>query len=216
MDLLHTAHIPPGDGPLPTVLALHGWGASAHDLLGLAPLFPGVLFLCPQGKIELEIGPGAKGYGWFPLVPDQPPEPRAFLKASSDLRTFVSEAIERYPVDRRRFVVLGFSQGGVMGYELALRAPERFRGLIALSSWLPDLLAANLPRTGEHRDFPVLVIHGTEDPLIEVDRARESRRALDRFEVDLTYREFTMGHEIRPDALRLIADWLRDNVSPPP
>ena len=212
MDLLHTAHVPPGDGPFPTVIALHGWGASAHDLLSLAPLYPGILFLCPQGETELEIGPGMKGYGWFPLEPGQPPDPRAFLKASSQLRTFVDQAAERYPVDRRRLVILGFSQGAVMGYDLALRRPERFRGLIALSSWLPEILASNLPQTDGQQGFPVLVVHGTEDLQVEVDRARESCRTLERFGVDLTYREFAMGHEIRPEALRAIADWLRANV----
>ena len=35
MDLLHTVHVPSGAGPFPTILALHGWGANAHDLLGL-------------------------------------------------------------------------------------------------------------------------------------------------------------------------------------
>lgn len=212
MNLLHTAHVPPGDGPFPTVLALHGWGASAQDLLGLAPLFPGTLFLCPQGETELAIGPGVKGYGWFPLVPGQPPDPRAFLEASRRLRTFVDQVAERYPVDRRRLVVLGFSQGALMGYDLALRRPGDFRGLVALSSWLPDLLASNLPQLAAQRGFPVLVIHGTEDPQVEVERARESRRTLERFGVDLTYREFAMGHEIRPEALRAIADWLRTQV----
>jgi len=36
MELLHTAHGPAGDGPFPTIVALHGWGASAHDLLGFS------------------------------------------------------------------------------------------------------------------------------------------------------------------------------------
>jgi len=215
MDLLHTAHVPPGDGPFPTLVALHGWGASAHDLLGLAPLFPGTLVLCPQGQTELEIGPGSKGYGWFPLVPGQPPDARAFLRASSALRTFITEAAERYPVDRRRLAVLGFSQGAVMGYELALRTPERFRGLVVLSSWLPDLLAANLPQKAEQQGFPVLGVHGTEDPQVDVALARDSRRVLERFAVDLTYREFAMGHEIRPQALQVIADWLRQHVASP-
>ncbi len=99
-----------------------------------------------------------------------------------------------------------------MGYDLALRQPERFRGLISLSSWLPEILASNLPQKDGQQGFPVLVVHGTEDLQVEVDRARESCRTLERFGVDLTYREFVMGHEIRPEALRAIADWLRANV----
>ena len=75
MDLLYTAHVPAGDGPFPTVLALHGWGASAHDLLGLAPLLHGgeALVLCPQGPVSFEIQQGYRGYGWFPLASGNPP-----------------------------------------------------------------------------------------------------------------------------------------------
>ena len=211
MDLLHTAYVPPGEGSSPTVIALHGWGASAQDLLGLAPHFPDrFLTLCPQGITTLPIAPGVQGYGWFPLVPGQPPEPRAFLKASAQLRAFVEQARERYRLDRRKTVVLGFSQGGLMGFDLALREPEGFAGLIALSSWLPELLAANLPQVSAQQGFPVLVLHGTEDQLIEVARARETRQILERFGVDLSYQEFAMGHEISPEALRVVVQWLRD------
>ena len=70
MELLHTVHIPVGDGPFPAVIALHGWGASAHDLFGLAPYLHGgeAVVICPQGPVEFEIGPGTSGYGWFPLT----------------------------------------------------------------------------------------------------------------------------------------------------
>ena len=213
MDLLHTAHVPPGNGPFPTVLALHGWGANAHDLLGLAPsLSDRCQMVCPQGATTLPIGPGVVGYGWFPLIPGQPPDPRAFLKASAQLRRFVAEAESHYSIDRRRFAPLGFSQGGLMAIDLALRDPERFAGLIVLSSWLPEILAANLPRTPAHEGFPVLMVHGTEDQQIEVDRARTSRQTLEDFGVDLAYHEFAMGHEIRPEALRVIRRWVEDEL----
>ena len=70
MDLMYTAHVPQGDGPFPTILALHGWGANAHDLLGLAPymLEGQALMLCPQGPVAFQAGPGQIGYGWFPIT----------------------------------------------------------------------------------------------------------------------------------------------------
>jgi phospholipase/carboxylesterase len=214
MNLLHTLHVPPGDGPFPTVIALHGWGAGAHDLLGLAPFLAGerVLTLCPQGRTRLSIGPGAEGYGWFPLERGRPPEARAFHKASRELRAFVDAACERYPIDRRRTVALGFSQGGLMAIDLALRAADRFAGLVVLSSWMPEILAANLPETAAQKGFPVLLVHGTEDPQVEIARARESRPIFERFGVDLTYHEFAMGHEIRSDALTAIVRWLQEKV----
>jgi phospholipase/carboxylesterase len=210
MNLLHTAHVPAGDGPFPTILAVHGWGANAHDLLGLAPyLHDGnALVLCPEGPVSTPIGAGQVGHGWFPLVPGAPPDPEAFRRGADALREFLAGALDRYPVDPERLVILGFSQGGAMGYELALREPERFAGLAALSSWFPPLLAETLPNREEHEEFPVLVVHGTRDQLLPVERARESRESLRRLGVALMYREFEMGHEIQSDALRVILEWL--------
>ena len=144
MNLLYTAHVPAGDGPFPAILLLHGWGASAHDLLGLAPLlFDGqALVLCPQGTVAVPFGGGQYGYGWFP--------------------------------------------------------PQ---------------LAEELPRLPEQEGFPVLILHGTRDDRIEVERARESREALRPYGVAMTYREFDMGHEIRPDALKVVLQWLKDKTA---
>lgn len=214
MSLLYTAHVPEGDGPFPAMIALHGWGASAHDLLGLAPMLHEgkALMLCPQGSVGFPVGGSMMGYGWFPLVPGQPPDVDAFRRAAAALNGFVDMALERYPIDPRKVVVAGFSQGGMMAYELALRNPSRFAGLAALSSWFPQPLVEDLPKLPEQEEFPVLVIHGTQDTMIDVERAREARESLRGFGVGITYREFDMAHEIRPDALRVILRWLEEKA----
>jgi phospholipase/carboxylesterase len=214
MKLLHTVHAPAGDGPFPTLLLLHGWGANAHDLLGLAPMIHGgnALVLCPQGPVSFSIGGGLRGYGWFPLVPGAPPDPAAFRSGADALRAFLDEALERYPIDRERLAVAGFSQGGAMAYDLVLREPALFKGLIALSSWLPAVLAEHAERKPEHDGLPVLIVHGTRDAMLDVEKARESREAIRPFGVALTYREFDMGHEVGREALQLILRWLDDKV----
>ncbi len=217
MKLLHTAHIPPGEGPFRAVVALHGWGASAHDLIGLAPILDGgrSFFLCPEGPLEFQAGPGPMGHGWFPLTGGGPPDPVEFQAGIDTLSTFLDEALAQYPIDARKLVLLGFSQGGVMAYELALRHPDRYAGLIALSSWLPAHLADSIPPSSALAELPTLVIHGTEDPMIPVDRARESRDALMKLGVSHTYREYEMGHEINQDALREMIRWLDEKVNNP-
>ena len=214
MQLLHTAHVPAGDGPFPTVVAIHGWGASAHDLIGLAPILHRgeALVICPEGPVALQVAQGVMGYGWFPLSTGRPPDPLEFARASRVLGEFIEEACSRYPVDRRHLVLLGFSQGGVMAYDLFLRDPARYAGLAALSSWLPADLARTVTPGEAHKGRPVLVVHGAQDPMIPVDRARESRDALLPFGVGLSYREFDMGHEISPEALRALLGWLEDKV----
>ena len=120
-----------------------------------------------------------------------------------------------FPIDRRKIVLLGFSQGGVMAYDLVLRDPGRFAGLAALSSWLPATLLEAIPEQEEATHRPILVMHGTQDPMISVDRARESRQLLIDRKMSLTYREYEMGHEISPDALRELMTWLDDKVVSP-
>ena len=217
MDLVYAAHVPEGEGPFPTLIALHGWGANAHDLLGLAPMIHEgkALVICPQGPVRVPLGGGAYGYGWFPLMPGQPTDPEAFKASAERLRTFLDRAMERYPIDPERLALGGFSQGGVMGYALALSEPERFTGLAALSSWLPEPLAENLPKAPGHEGFPILILHGTNDPQLPVERARESRELLRPYGVSITYREFEMGHEIRPDALRILLRWLDERAFAP-
>lgn len=217
MDLLYTAHVPAGEGPFPTVVALHGWGASAHDLIGLAPLLHRgqALVLCPQGPVEVPIDPRMRGFGWFPISAGAPPDPTEYQKGLAALTGFLDQALAAYPVDRHKRVLLGFSQGGVMAYDLALREPERWTGLVALSSWLPDALAQSIGRRPGLAELPTLVLHGTEDPMIPVARAQASRDALLALGVPLRYREYPMGHEIRPEALRDLVAWLDEKVFEP-
>lgn len=217
MKLLHTAHVPAGGGPFPTVVALHGWGASAHDLLGLAPLIHRgqALVLCPQGTVEVPIGGATTGYGWFPLRPGAPPTPEELRAALERLEEFFDQALARYPADRERLALLGFSQGGAMAYALGLGRPREVAGIAALSTWFPPELASALPREEAHQGLPVLILHGTEDPLVPVERARESREALRALGVNITYRELPMAHEIRPEALRVLLDWLEKRVFDP-
>ncbi len=210
MDLLHTAHVPPGPGPFPTVVALHGWGASAHDLFGLAPYFRGgsAMVVCPEGPLAFEAGPGAVGHGWFPITGGGPPDAASFEEAVEGLGVFLDAWIQTHPVDPERLVLLGFSQGGVMAYALALRDPSRYAALVALSSWLPAELAARLPARPEEAALPVFVSHGVEDPMIPISRGQESRDRLVELGYSPVYREYAMQHEIRPECLRDLLEFL--------
>ena len=212
MQLIHTLYQPVGDGPFPTVLTLHGRGANAFDLLGLAPYLCAGKFLmiCPQGPLETPIGPEAVGYAWYPMSNGGAPDVEAMLSSQKKLQAFLDECLKSYPIDPKKLVVLGFSQGGVMAYSLALANPERFAALAVLSSWLPKELLPRLNVTDAVQSLPTLVQHGTQDPMIEVARARSSVEMLRQLRVPLTFREYPMGHEIGARSLaELSPGWKR-------
>jgi phospholipase/carboxylesterase len=214
MNLIHTIYEPTGAGPHPTILTLHGRGANALDLLGLAPMVCGGKFLmiCPQGPLETPIGPEAVGYAWYPMSMGGPPDVDAILSSQKKLLDFLDECVKRYPIDPKKLVLLGFSQGGVMAYSLALAHPKRFAALATLSTWLPKELVAHMKVSDAVQSLPTLVQHGTQDPMIEVIRARDSVEQLRELRVPLTYREYDMGHEIRPRSLSDLSGWLENTL----
>ena len=214
MNLIHTIHEPSGTGPHPTILTLHGRGANAFDLLGLAPYVCNGKFLmiCPQAPLETPIGPGAVGYAWYPMTMGGPPDVGAILSSRKQLQAFLNECLSRYPIDAKKLVILGFSQGGVMAYSLALSDPKRFAGLVVLSSWLPKELIPDLAVKETVQSLPTLVQHGSQDQMIEVQRAQDSVERLRELRIPLTYREYDMGHEITPRGLTELSAWLDEKV----
>ena len=217
MELTHALYEPAGKGPHPTILTLHGRGANALDLLGLAPYIcrGRFLIICPQGPLETPIGPEASGYAWYPMSMGGPPDIASMLASRQRLQQFLDECLARYPIDAKKLAILGFSQGGVMAYSLALAHPDRFAALAALSSWLPPELVPHLSLTDSAQALPTLIQHGTQDSTIEVERARHSVELLRQARIPLTYREYEMGHEIRPRSLSDLSAWLDEKVLSP-
>jgi len=214
MDLLHTVFEPRGNGPHPTPLMLHGWGASALDLLDIAPyLCSGKFFaLCPQGPLQIPLGGSSVGYGWFPITMGRPLDLKVMFLAREELRKFPSGAEERYPIDSKKLVVLGFSQSRVMVYSLGLSEPERFSELASLSSWLPPDLFSAFPNVPATEQLPVLIQHGNRDELVDVGRARQSVETLRHLRVQVTYSEYNMRHEINTHSLTDLSTWLQEKV----
>ena len=158
-----------GDGLLPTLIALHGYGANAQDLLGLSPYLAGgrLLMICPQAPLQIE--PNFHGFNWHAFSgPDGRGSPEVVEAANAMVSEFVDFALEAYPVRRDRVALLGFSQGGGMAYRAGFHEPQRYAGLAALSTGLPDDVFADGEAPGAAvRALPLLVQHGASDASVE-------------------------------------------------
>jgi phospholipase/carboxylesterase len=183
------------------LLLVHGYGADEHDLAPLAPhLDPEGRFftVCPRGPLTVEPFGGASWYHFTDGGADE-----ATLEGSLiELDHAVDAICEAKGFDRSRAVFAGFSQGGSMVLALALRrsAKPRPAAVACLSGFLhePEWLlydwgAADLP--------PVLVQHGTHDPMLPVERGRRAAERLRQEGLDVAYCEYPMQHEIRPESI---------------
>ena len=102
----------------------------------------------------------------------------------------------------------GVGQGGMIGYRMARSEPGRVVGLAALGTTLSAEAAERLSPGEELSRLPVLVQHGTQDQMIGVERARESRDRLEALGVDLEYHEYEMGHQGGNESGGDLSAWL--------
>jgi phospholipase/carboxylesterase len=216
MRLVHAVYEPAGEGPFPTIFAMHGWGSNAMDLLGLAPFVAGGRFLviCPQGPHEVEIG-AVNGFGWYQMRPGSRQDPEKIEPAIEELRLFINEACSRYPVDKGKVVALGFSQGGMMAYNLAMRWPKGFAALVGIGTAFPEYLTDIITNHEAIEQLPALVQHGRADPMLEIARARKSVETLRSLKVPVIFREYDGGHEVTADEVRDLSAFLIEKVVEP-
>ena len=214
MQFVHAAWTPAGEPPYPTLFALHGHGAHAQDLAPLAPLLAGgrLQVILPQAEFALDDAPFSYGpmFTWMRRGENDRPLPGELARVTADLTAFIEQACERYSVDQDRAALMGFSQGGFLAYRLALSDPSRWQGAAMLSTWLSDEAAAEI-----HPDaaqLPLLVQHGTNDPLVAVDKGRDSRDRLQALGLSVDYREYPMQHELGRESLHDLSAWLGDRL----
>lgn len=211
---LHTAVREPriaGSGPPPLLVMLHGYGSDEADLLGLADfLDPRLRVLSFRAPIPLDMG----GYAWFPLeitgvglAGDYEEAERSLEQLGRHLDAVQAEG------GHGETILLGFSQGGAMALELLLARPRSVSGVAFLSGlWSRQRMPRDPGVRAAVKGKPVLHTHGTVDPLIPIADARSTRGLLEELEVDLTWREYPMAHQIDEDCLRELIDWIGERV----
>jgi len=190
----------------PTLVLLHGRGDSAAGIAPLGYEFErdDLLVISVQAPLELG-GMMAGGYEWYRLR-----EPRrldeATLRASLDaLAEFLDAVKFAYPIDPERVVLLGFSQGAVMSLGAQALRPESVAGVIALSGYFPIEVESE---AGNLVGRPAFVAHGVYDDIIPVEAGRRTRDLLERHGVDLTYREYSMAHQVSAEEMGDVRGWL--------
>ena len=214
MEFIHAVWTPAGPGPYPTLIALHGHGAHCQDLAPLAPMLAGgqLQVICPQAEFALEGAPYSYSpmFTWMQRGANDRPLDGELDRVAGALSSFIDSVCERYHVDTDRLALMGFSQGGFLAYRLALSEPHRWRGAAMLSTWLSDEAADVV-----HDDAPdlaLLVQHGTNDPLVGIDRGRNSRDRLQAMRMNLDYREYPMQHEIGQQSIHDLSAWLTERL----
>jgi phospholipase/carboxylesterase len=177
------------------ILMLHGRGATAEDILGLASEFPGerIAYLAPQ----------AAGNSWYPysfLAPIEQNQPW-LGSALALVQSLVKECMAA-GVPRTRFVLCGFSQGACLATEFIASHPARYGALVAFTGGLIGPPGADLHHAGSLDGTRVLLSSGDPDPHVPWARVETSARELERMKARVRLMRYPgRPHTILPEEL---------------
>jgi predicted esterase len=184
-------------------ILVHGRGATAHDIIGLAHEFrrTDVAWLAPQ----------AAGRTWYPysfLSPIAQNEPGI----TSGLRVIAGliEEAGRQGVAADRVALMGFSQGACLALEFAARHAARYKAIAGFSGGLigPPGTPRNYP--GAFDGTPVFLGCSDVDAHVPVERVHESADVFRRMGASVDERIYPrMGHTIVPDEIEAVAAMLK-------
>lgn len=196
--------IPPAkdEPPAGLVVILHGWGANAKDIASLVPLLqlPNYQYILPNAPLPHPNVAG--GRMWYDLERQD----YKGLSQSQEILTDWLKSLENTTgFSLESTILVGFSQGGAMTLDVGFTLP--LAGLVCLSGYLhrtPQELEPPLPS--------VLIVHGRQDKVVPLSAAHRVRDYLLNLGAPIQYKELDMGHEIRPEVLDALRDFILVNT----
>ena len=214
---LETVEVCTGPKPTAAVIWLHGLGADGHDFEPLVPELswtgaPDIRYVFPHAPVRpVTINGGMAMRAWYDiqgLTSERDHDERGIAESVNQAAALVRRELDR-GIAAGRIVVAGFSQGGAIALQLALRYPERLAGLIALSTYL--LFDDRLERDAHaaNRGLPVFIGHGSQDPMVPVQLGERAASRLRGLDYDVEFHRYAMPHAVCAEEIADLAAWLR-------
>ena len=205
---METVEIETGPNPTASVIWLHGLGADGHDFEPIVPelrLTKPVRFVFPHAPIRpVTINQGMRMRAWYDIFQfGGGREDDAGIRASQEL---IEGLIQKE--QGKKIVLAGFSQGGAIVLQTALRHPERLAGVMALSTYLPLAATLESERSAANKDLPLFMAHGKFDDIIPIHRAQQSRDFLQKLQYKVEWHEYPMPHSVCAEEIADLAAFL--------
>ena len=217
---LECVEIATGQSPLASVIWMHGLGADGYDFvpvvkeLGintLPGLAGGVRFVFPHAPMRaVTINGGMRMRAWYDIkMADlvRLEDAVGLRESQAACEQLIAREVAR-GMPKKRIVLAGFSQGGAVALQAGLRHGERLAGLMILSSYLPLAASVATEASSANRDVPIFMAHGSDDAVIAVDRAANSRDQLNALGYVVQWHAYEMEHSLCMEEINDVRAWL--------
>jgi len=196
----------------PLLLLLHGYGSNEADLFSFASELPEEYFIISvQAPYDLQYG----SYAWYAINFDADENKFSDLNQARQSRDmiadFIDELLAKYPIDSTKVNLIGFSQGSILSYAVALSYPTKIAKVVAMSGYLNLDMAIEGFEKNDFSGLKIFASHGTVDQVIPVEWARKTPQLLENFGIDVVYKEYPIGHGVSPQNFFDFRKWLLEN-----
>ena len=214
MNYLPCVEVEPSETATAAVIWMHGLGADGHDFepmvphLSLTDIAP-VRFVFPHAPaIPVTINNGYVMPAWYDIREmnlEREVDEVQLRASAAAVGRLIDREIER-GVDSQRIVIAGFSQGGAVGYELALTYAQPLAGLVAISTYFAT--QNSIAPVAANERIPILVCHGTRDPMVAESHGESSYRRLLEMGYSAEYRTYAVEHGVDLQEITEIGTWI--------
>jgi phospholipase/carboxylesterase len=196
----------------PLLLLLHGYGSNEEDLFSFASELPEEYYvISARAPYDLQYG----SYAWYAINFDADENKFSDLDQARESRdliaVFIDELIANYPIDNQKVTLVGFSQGCILSYAVALSYPEKIQRAVVMGGYFNTEIAKNGFEKNDFSNLTIFASHGTVDQVVPVDWARKAKPILDSLGIENVYKEYPIGHGISPNNFFDFKSWLGDN-----
>lgn len=194
----------------PVLLLLHGYGSNEEDLFSFASELPAEYYvISARAPFDMMYG----SYAWYAINFDADENKFSDIgqaRASRDIiANFIDELAASYPINPDNVTLIGFSQGSILSYAVALSYPEKVQRVVAMSGYLNTEIAVDDFTENDFNNLKIFASHGTVDQVIPVDWARNSIPVIEKLGIPIVYKEYPVGHGVAPQNFFDFKNWLQ-------
>ncbi|MBK7025996.1 MAG: dienelactone hydrolase family protein [Polaromonas sp.] len=219
--LLERIEIESGPNPTAAIIWMHGLGASGDDFAAIVPELdltgcPAIRFVFPHAPVmPVTINGGYVMPAWYDIFGTElgpgavrQEDAAGIAQSQQHIEALIANEVAR-GIHPSQIVIAGFSQGCAMALHTALRHPAKLAGIMALSGYLPLASTLATERSTVNASTPIFMAHGTQDPVVQINRAEMSRDVLASLGYQVQWHTYPMPHSVHPKEIADISAFLQ-------
>jgi len=197
----------------PVLFMFHGYGSDENDLFSFASELPEELCII---SVRAPYPMQPYGNAWYAIYFDAAngkfSDDKQAIESRDKIASFIDEAVQAYDLDPENVSLLGFSQGTILSYSVALSYPKKVKNIIALSGYINEEILKEGYETNDFSKLNIYCSHGSVDQVIPVQWAQKAPELLKPLGIDTSLHEFPVGHGVAPQNFYQFKEWLLQKI----